>query len=397
MDGEAGEEVQGNGNVNERIAAQRLTQTPVETTHDTGACSVRISESLEDPVWDDFLESTSCNAYTQSSGWGRARASIGWKSIRVVVSGDAQVLGGAQMLTRPLPVGGEIGLVIRGPVVRENEPALFKLVFDEVLAMGSASNVKYLIVQPPRGCDWMCDELADLRFRSSLLETSHASVRIDLNPDLGTLMANMHKHRRRSTRSAEKRGLITIRRGSEIDLPAFNRLKDAHCTRLGYTRRDDGYYLELWRALAPRGSIELFLAEYGGQPISALLAIPFGDTCRHMERPWSGEHAELHPNELIEWAAIKWAKSAGYRFTDHGGIPPKLAQAILSGNGVPDDPSYSDSVFKLRFGGQVIIDPPPLDYVYNPVLRLGYRAVPRALMDSAWMGRIVRRLKGSGS
>jgi peptidoglycan pentaglycine glycine transferase (the first glycine) len=374
-------------------SAKRLETPPVSEAEDY---SVRFSDSPDDPAWDDFLERFPVGHQSQTSCWGRARGTIGWRPIRLVVSRDGTIVGGAQMVTRPMPAFGNVGFVHCGPAVPDDSPGLIELVFAEMLAMGRSRDVQYLVVQPPPGCDWLRGALAAFGFRDGALDMDDAYVRLDLGPDLGRLFAGMPRQCRQNIRTAEKHG-VTVRRGSEADLPIFNRLKDAHCARLGYARRPEGYYAELWRALRPRGHIQLFVAEVEAQPVSAMLSIPFGDTCCNMERPWSGEHGNLRPNELLEWEVIKWAKSEGFRFVDHGAVPREFADAILSGKEVPEGPACSASMFKLKFGGSIVIDPPSYDYVYNPVLRLAYRCVPLPVMRSAWMQGRISNFKNTGT
>jgi lipid II:glycine glycyltransferase (peptidoglycan interpeptide bridge formation enzyme) len=376
------------------------TRLGVPRTRDVAGFSVRVSDEPDDQAWDEFLEQTPGTTYTQTSCWGRARESIGWRAIRVVVSQDGRVVAGVQMETRSLPVGGNVGFVYGGPVVGDEDSDLARLVLDELMAVGRAGKVRYLAVQPPRDRGLVSAELARFGFRRGILDYLYiyftAGVVLDLRAGTDELLAKMSKKRRQNIRSAERRG-TTIRRGSEADLHVFSRLKDAHAARLGYARREEDYYEGLWRALAPRGHIALFIAEYEGEPVSAQLAIPFGDTSYHIERPWSGAHEELRTSELVEWEAIKWAKSEGYRFIDLGGIDTPVAEAVLSGKEDPRNSRYGASLFKLRWGGRVVANPAFLDYIYNPVLRLGYRCIPRAVVRSAWTERLVKRLKGDGS
>jgi lipid II:glycine glycyltransferase (peptidoglycan interpeptide bridge formation enzyme) len=359
--------------------------------------SVSVSDRPDDAAWDDFLELSPMGHHAQTSCWGRARASIGWLPIRVVVSEEGQVAGGAQMVTRPMPFGGTIGFVHRGPVAPEDRPDLVALVFDELLAIGRTRRVRYLVVQPPPGAHWMTGELKARDFGYGAFDIDHTStLRLDLQPGLDGVLRKMTKKMRRCIQSEGTSG-ITVRQGSEVDLPIFNRLKAAHSARLGYSRRGEGYYAEVWRALEPRGHIALFIAEYGDEPVSALLVIPFRDTCRHMERAWSGEHAKQTPNELLEWAGIKWAHAHGSRFIDWEGIETPLADAILSGAGTPVGQEFSASRFKLKFGGAVVVDPSSYDYVFNPVMRFAYRCIPTRVMRSRWMTRVVFRFRATGS
>jgi lipid II:glycine glycyltransferase (peptidoglycan interpeptide bridge formation enzyme) len=315
----------------------------------------------------------------------------------VTVSEGGVVVAGVQMVTRPMPMGGRIGFVTRGPAVPADRPDLLRPVVDEMLAMGKRDGVQYLVVQPPRGGEWMVGELRRQGFRHGAFDIDFTdTVRIDLAPDLEHIFGGMSRKCRQHVKAAERRG-VTVRHGSREDLAVFDRLKDVQSARVGYARRDQAYYSALWEALSPRGHIELFISEYEGEPVSAQLAIPFGDTCHHMELPWSGEHGDLRPNELLEWEVVKWAKSAGYRFTDLEGIEAPVARAVLSGGTAAVDPSYSQSLFKLKFGGSIVSDPPSFDHVSNPALRLAYRCVPVRVMRSAWMRKVLFKFRETGS
>jgi len=208
-------------------------------------------------------------------------------------------------------------VVLRGPIVAPDAPAeLVRLVFDEMLAMSDACKVLYLVVHPPRDGEWMSHELRQRRLRPSLYQIEYtATARIDLRLEPEELLSRMKRSTRRYLRSTHSPS-VSLRRGNADDLPIFKHLKDAHSKRLGYAPRPGSYYDVLWESLERRGHVALFIAEHEGRPISALLAVPFGDTSYHMEGPWSGEHAEMRPNEMLEWFAFKWAKSEGYNYVD---------------------------------------------------------------------------------
>jgi lipid II:glycine glycyltransferase (peptidoglycan interpeptide bridge formation enzyme) len=357
----------------------------------------RVSDQADDPAWDDFLEQALYGHHAQTSAWGRARATIDWMPVRIIATRDGHVVGGVQMVRRPMPAGGDVGFVHRGPVVSEGHADLLPLLLSELLTLGRRRGVGYLVVQPPPGADWMAQELRARGFRLSAFDIDMTStVRVDLRKDADELLAAMGKKRRKHLRSAIGPSIV-MRKGTEADLAIFNRLKDIQSARLGYPRRSPEYYSALWNALAPRGHIGLFIAEYKGEPVVAQLIIPFGKVCRHMERVWSGEHRDLRLSERLEWAVMLWAKEQGYCCTDFEGIEPELAKAVLSGRGMGDDPKYSASTFKLRFGGDIVVDPSSYDYVYNPVLRFAYRCIPVGVMRSDRMRRLLYRFRETGS
>ena len=372
------------------------TQRAVPLVRSVGPYSVRISDASDDPEWDDFLDSAPGSPFKQTSCWGRVVASTGWRPVRVVVSEDGRIVAGVQIVTRPLPVGGDVGRVSWGPVLPKDRPELASLVFDEMLALSKANRVRYIAVHAPPRCDWLSEELEQRGFRLSPFQIDYtATACIDLQPDLDALLARMKRKARQYIRHAVGTNGLTIRRGSAADLAIFNRLKDAQAARLGYDRRDDCYYEELWRALAPSGHVELFLVERGGEPVSALLAIPFGDTYYHVERPWSGKHGELRPNDLLEWEAMKRAKSEGYRFIDLGGITRSNAEAMLSGEKRPSELTGWES-FTLSFGGELILLPECYDYAFNPVLRSVYQSIPSGAMVR-FVDLLRRRAWGTGA
>ncbi len=363
-----------------------------EAVEEAGGYSIRVSDTLDDPAWDDFLERAPGCAYTQTTSWGLAKANDGWQPVRVVATRNGQIVAGIQLLVRSTRIGG-VGLALKGPVLAESRRELLEPVLHELVVAAQERGVGYFAIQPPRGADWMCEWLPELGFSHSTIDLDHAAVVMDLSPSHEELLARMDAGRRRNIRTAEKHGVV-VRRGSEADLAIFDRLKIPHAARIGYTPREPAYHASLYRAFDSRGHIALFIAECDGEPVSSTLTILFGDTCRDIERVWNGEHARSKPNDALVWEVMKWAKSEGYAFCDEGWVPQAFAEAVLAGQEPADDPKVAHSQFKLRFGGRVVIDPPGFDYVCNPVLRSVYRRVPHGVKLSRPIQWCVTRLGG---
>ncbi len=72
------------------------------------------------------------------------------------------------------------------------------------------------------------------------------------------------------------------------------------------------YFSRLWRLLSLYGYIKVFLAEYEGEVVSALVVLVFRDTAYTLGIGWSGRHGKCRPNEVLYWSAITWAKAHGY-------------------------------------------------------------------------------------
>ena len=102
------------------------------------------------------------------------------------------------------------------------------------------------------------------------------------------------------------------------------------------------------------------------------MVISFGDSVSYKSGGWSGGRGDLHPNELMHWTAMCWAKRSGYRYYDFEGIDDAR----------PAGDTRSVSSFKLGFGGAVVQSPGPYELVTNRILRRAYDGMFRHLLGS---------------
>lgn len=334
-----------------------------------------VSRTTEDPVWDAFVANTPGGHHTQTSLWAQIKTLLNWRASRIMLVQNERIVAGAQLLMHPLMRVGMLGYVPQGPLVAVDDPLLVPLVIDALHQVAKAQRVQYLVMQPPHNGDSIAAQLPALGFRPSSTQiTPTATVVLDLQDDVDTVFSRIKGKTRQNIRRGQRRGVV-VREGSERDLPAYYRLVIATSQRKNFLVYPEAYFVNMWRVLSPHSYIKLFLAEYEGELVSAQLAIPFGNTVVNRLSVWSGRYAEHRPNEVLQWAAIMWAKQHGYRYYDFEGITQQAAQAVLRGEPLPDSLMQSVTSFKLGFGGQVALYPQAYDYVYNPLLRYGYNTV----------------------
>jgi len=216
-----------------------------------------------------------------------------------------------------------------------------------------------------------------------------ATLLVNLSKDLDAIMAGMRKTTRYDIRSGKKKGVV-VRVGTEEDLSVFHRLALKTGERQKFSTEPLEYYRHLWRVLAASDHVKLFLAEANGEPISAAIVIAFGDSVTFWRIGWSGSHAGFHSNEAVQWAAIKWAKEQGYSFYDMGGIGPRTATLLQRGEALPDTPGYRAYLFKIGFGGEVVVFPRASLYVYNPLLRWSYRLARQRTASFPVINRVIK-------
>lgn len=361
-------------------------------TQQRGGYTAWVSRAADDPAWEAFLAETPGAHYAQSSLWARMKALSGWRATRVIVARGAQIVAGAQLLIHPLPLVGALGYVPKGPLAPAGDPDLARLVLDALHGAARAARVRYLAIQPAATGYPFARLLGDQGFQPQpRLGTCGATLRLDLTQDHAAILAQMKKRTRANIRRAEATG-VSVRAGDERDLDTFYRLLVTAAKRKGFPVYARGHYAALWRALAPHGRVALFLAELAGEAVAAQLAIPFGDTMYTHVSAWSGEHGRCKPNEALEWAAICWARAHGCRVYDFEGIDPGVARAILGGaarTAVPaPEPDTMVTTYKLGFGGSVTLLPEACDYIYNPLLRLGYSTLSPPLQRWRLLSRV---------
>jgi lipid II:glycine glycyltransferase (peptidoglycan interpeptide bridge formation enzyme) len=348
-----------------------------------------LSTAVCDPEWDRFLEATPGGHHLQSTYWGEVKSILGWRSVRVLVTCDGAICGGAQILLRRLPVLGSVGYVPLGPVLATDDPVPRDLILRGVQAVARRQRVLLLVVQPPIGQDAVARDLLLRGFREArdaLRPLPTATLLVDLSRDEEALLAGMKNRTRYSIRLAQRKG-VEVRQGGEQDLDTFYRLLAMTGERQHFPVPAQGYFRDLLRFMAPHGHAKIFIAEFEGQPLSAALVIAFGDVVSYKRGGWSGQQGHLHPNELMHWTAMRWAKQQGYRYYDFEGI--ELSQ-IAPGGGTA---IRSVSAFKAGFGGDVVLLPGAYEWIHNPVLRRGYYWLGNRLLDSVPARRVINTVR----
>lgn len=336
----------------------------------------QVSFEAHDAAWDAFIATSLGGHYMQASPWASLKAAYGWSSARVIVTEDEQVVAGTQVLLRPLPGGGNMGWAPRAPVLASPEPELADLMLSELHHLVRRCRVQVLMMQPPKHDEALLTALPRWGYHPTPVTVApRATLVLPLEAGAHALLSAMRK----KTRQHIHRGLraVGVRQGDAGDLDTLYRFHLETARRKGFPAYPDGYLSRMWHSFSPYGSPRMFVAEYQGEPLAALLVLAFGETVYTLATGWSGRHAEQMPNEALYWSAIQWSEESGYRFFDFTEVDPR-ARAREEGCRLPEDIRKSPSFFKLGFGGEVVVFPSAHAFVKNPVLRAAFRSlVPR--------------------
>lgn len=370
------------------LEGSSVTGQPTHTLQLTPRYRLEVHEDGDVPGWDAFVEAHPAGRHVQATAWARFQTTRGWRPIRLAAREGDELVGVAQILLRRTALSGAIGYLDHGPLLTEDRPGLV-----DAMVMGvkqfATDRVRMLLVQPATDRTAAAMAAAGFSGRDPRISLP-ATVQVDLSQTEDELLANMKPKTRYNVRRGLRSGL-TVRQGVSADARRFHALLVRTAERQGFTPNSLQYFVDFQRAMP--GDSELFLAEGASGPIAGILLVGFGDRVVYKRGAWSGRDGNLHPNELLHWTAMLWAKEAGYRYYDFDGIDPQVAAVIASGGALPREALVSVSRFKLGFGGDIVITPSSVGYIPNRLFRFGYDRAFTPLRHTRVARRLVKRLQ----
>lgn len=322
--------------------------------------------------WNAFVAKDSNFALLQSWEWGEFKEKLGWMAFRVAVESNGCMEAGAQMLIKPMLAGRvSVAYVPRGPVGDWLNKETASCLLSELHRIARAHNAVFLKIEPPLIADPELDHLLrQYHFRpSDATNQPQATIILDLSLDQDKLLMQMRKKTRQYIRRAQKER-ITVSVGREQDLPAYYELMRRTGRREEFAARSWEYYREEWKTLAANEECVLLLAHCDGRLVAARTAYRFGAHAAEFHAGSVDDAEGLHPNYLLVWEAMNWAKSQGCQTYDMWGVPNDIGEynldALESSNRT--DGLWGVYRFKRGFSKNVVNYIGAYDLVYSPVL-----------------------------
>jgi lipid II:glycine glycyltransferase (peptidoglycan interpeptide bridge formation enzyme) len=197
------------------------------------------------------------------------------------------------------------------------------------------------------------------------------TILIDLRPSLDDILAGMKQKTRYNIRLAEKKG-VTVRQGTEKDIPAFYWLMQTTGERDSFGIHQPTYYGAAHQIFVPEQAT-LLIAEYEGRPLAGAMVFAWGKTAAYFYGASSDEERQRMPTYAVQWAAIRWAKARGCQVYDMWGIPDAVEEELEASFTERTDGLWPVYRFKRGFGGEIKRTVGAADRVYNPLLGRLYR------------------------
>ena len=326
--------------------------------------------------WERFIATYHNPHILQTSAWGALKSEFGWADERVGLAQDGELIAGAQVLYRGLPAGlGYLAYVPKGPVVdwaAEGQVAALVAVLDR--AARSRGAIALAIEPDLTDAIRHRERLRELGFFPSPFDAvqPRRTIIVDISLDEDAILVAMKSKTRYNARLATRKG-VTVREASEADLPAFHALMAATAGRDSFGVHTPAYYEAAFRLFVPPGRARLLLAEVDKEPVAALMVFALPPRAWYFYGASADAHREKMPTYLLQWEAMRWARSLGCTSYDLWGVPDEDPETLEAEFTQRRDGLWGVYRFKRGFGGQVVRSVGAWDRVCAPVRYRLYR------------------------
>lgn len=198
----------------------------------------------------------------------------------------------------------------------------------------------------------------ELVSKKSLLcgQASPKATRVlDLSGSEEEILTQMKQKTRYNIRLSEKKG-VKVTESDDVEV-FYDLLLSTSGKKTGYYPHEKSYYLTLFKSLGGKGLVKIFVAQYQGVPLAAILVSFYGKTATYLHGGQGKTKMNLMAPYLCQWEAIKEAKKRGCSYYDFWGV---------SENDDPNDPWAGITRFKEGFGGRKVVFPGTYDIVLKP-------------------------------
>ena len=320
--------------------------------------------------WDRFIATHPNGHILQAAPWGTLKSQFGWNAERIGLACKGKLVAGAQILYRRLPAGlGRLAYVPKGPIVNWEDEAQANQLIAVLDRAAHAQGTIALTIEP----DLPEEDAHRKRLQAPGFSPSplgsvqpRRTIVVDIAPDKDAVLAAMKQKTRYNVRLATRKG-VTVREAAQADLPIFHALMAATGERDAFGVHTPDYYETAYHLFVPRGWARLLLAEAEGEAVAAVMVFALPPRSWYFYGASSENHREKMPTYLLQWEAMRWAKSLGCTTYDLYGIPDKDEEELEAQFTQRSDGLWGVYRFKRGFGGKLVRSVGAWDRVYAPV------------------------------
>lgn len=354
--------------------------------------------------------------FTQSDQYGAWQKSVGRPVFRYLIKNSDQNGKGhasTQIITYPLAFGRTYLYIPYGPIIfgqlnSELNDQIKKTIKDEMQKRNAVfARLDFTLSDQ----DTLTPtKIRELGYKLAPKPSTHSAYFqprtewiLDLNPNEGELLSNMHEKTRYSIRLGYRKGIEnTIVPGDDAIqyFEDFYRLTVDTAKRNGFNPHPKAYFQNIFESLktTPNKSF-LSIAKYSGQILVINLIIIHEDIAFYLYGGSSTVERNRMPSYVAMWEAIKHAKSLGAKYYNFGAVSDAVRNTNSTENNSEDISKASEKTstknswsgitdFKIKFGGEALIHNPLVDLVGDKWLdKVIYHIYNTRKLIRTWFGK----------
>ena len=299
---------------------------------------MKIEEKKDAKVWEDFVQDWHPNNFLASWKWGDFNEALGGKVFRLGLF-DVKNLVGACLVVKVEAKRGSFLLCPSGPLIKNPDTSKFQFFLEKLKEMAREEAVNFIRLRPlyENGqVDEILDKLAPRRSPTHV----HAQVSwiLKIDKDEEQLLAEMRKTTRYLVRQADKMGVRVEEQNNEIGIKVLEKLQEETVKKHHFVPFSNDYLEKEFDTFGDQAKI--LIAKKGKEILSVAMIIFYGDSAFYHHG--ASISTKIPASYLLQWEAIKLAKSAGKKYYNFWGIAPT------------DSPNHhwaGLTLFKRGFGG----------------------------------------------
>lgn len=361
-------------------------------------------------IWNSLISNLQSPHFLQTYEWGQVKAKYGWQPIYLIWTEDGKwkvesnvdslstfhspIIAACLVLKRTIlnnSFAARVSILYapKGPLLDWSNESLRKRVFDDLQTFAKKQGAIFLKIDADivlgRGIDLgNSDQVIPSEMkRRGWVESQEQiqfknTVIVDLSESEEIMLARLKQKTRYNIRLAEKKG-VSIREGKLEDLENLYKMYAETSVRDGFVIRDENYYMTVWKIFmqSPISNLQSpitipLIAEYNNEVIAAIFLFMFAGRAYYVYGMSRNLHREKMPTYLLQWEAMKIAKSNGCLTYDLWGAPDVFDES---------DSMWGVYRFKEGLGGEVIRTLGAYDFAPNKILYKLYADIMPRVLD----------------
>jgi len=312
-------------------------------------------EIINKEKWDQLFNDIENPHILQSFEWGELKSQFGWEPVRLLHNGFI-----FQILLRKLPFGFHIAYIPKIDIdINENE---FWKSVDEFCR---SHRVIYLKIEQ----DWFQNSDVQENFKSRFVFgrsiQPRRTIEIDLDGDEDLWLKRMKSKTRYNIRLAMKKD---VNISPSNDISTFYNLMVDTGNRDQFGVHSKKYYQVAYDLFSKNDLVTLLIATYNQTPLAGIMVFRIGNRSWYFYGASNNLERNRMPTYLLQFEAMKWAKSKGCISYDLWGIPDENEEILERDFENRSDDLWGVYRFKRGFGGEIKRSPPAYDRVYKPIM-----------------------------